>query len=170
MWNNNKTRKTCMIIVSLFIVGIACIGSTIQSHVVNAATASPAHAHSASLPKRVTTNVSPFRITSIDMSVTPSTLSLWTCGSSIQVVYNAVFHIAPGSKGGTIVFSYTINNGRSQMMEKLTILPGQRLSNFTFTWQGSLPLDHYYPEPGGVMVTSPNSLVSHLVQPAGTCR
>ena len=137
MWNNNKTRKICMIIVSLFIVGIACIGSTIQSHVVNAATASPAHAHSASLPKRVTTNAAPFRITSIDMSVTPSTLSLWTCGSSIQVVYNAVFHIAPGSKGGTIIFSYTVNNGRSEMMEKLTVAGSAPLKLHIHTRQSS---------------------------------
>ncbi|HEX4208682.1 MAG TPA: hypothetical protein VHZ51_31670 [Ktedonobacteraceae bacterium] len=104
------------------------------------------------------------------MSVTPSTTSLWTCGSSIQVVYNAVFHVVSGPHGGMIVFSYTINNGRSQTMEKLTILPGQRLSNFTFTWQGSLPSDHTYPEPGGVLVTSPNALLSQMVLPAGKCR
>ncbi|WP_233097827.1 hypothetical protein [Dictyobacter vulcani] len=104
------------------------------------------------------------------MSVTPNTTSLWTCGSYIQVIYNATFHVVSGPSGGTIVFSYTINNGRSQTMEKLTILPGQRLSNFTFTWQGRLPADHTYPEPGGVLVTSPNTQLSQMVSPAGKCR
>ncbi|WP_236601652.1 hypothetical protein [Ktedonobacter sp. SOSP1-52] len=104
------------------------------------------------------------------MSVTPSTTSLWRCGSYIQVTYNAVFHIVSGPNGGTIVFSYTTNNGRSQTAEKLTILPGQYLSNYTFTWQGSLPGDHTYPAPGGVLVTSPNTLVSQMVMPAGKCR
>jgi hypothetical protein len=167
---NNRTRKTIVIMVCFLVVGMVFFGSVIGSHVANAATASPSHAHAASATNRVTTNASPFKVTSIDMSVTPSTLSLWTCGSSIQVVYNAVFHIVSGSNGGTIVFSYTVNNGRSQMAEKLTILPGQRLSNFTFTWQGSLPNDHTYPGLGGVFVTSPNTLLSHLVVPAGRCR
>ena len=168
MWSNNKTRKTFIIIVCFLVVGIGLLGSVIGSRVADAATASPSHSHAAA--NVVTTNAATFTVTSIDMSVTPTTTSIWTCGSYIQVVYNAVFHVVSGPNGGTIVFSYTVNNGRSQTMEKLTIIPGQRLSNFTFTWQGSLPSDHTYPEPGGVLVTSPNSLVSHLVSPAGKCR
>ncbi len=169
MWNN-RTRKTVVIMISFVVVGIAVFGGMIGSHIANASTASPSSAHTASVTNEVMTNASPFRVTSIDMSVTPSTLSLWTCGSSIQAVYNAVFHVVSGPNGGTIAFSYTINNGRSQTMEKLTVLPGQRLSNFTFTWQGSLPSDHTYPGLGGVFVTSPNSLLSHMVAPAGKCR
>lgn len=103
------------------------------------------------------------------MYVTPSSVSLWKCGSYIQVTYNAVFHVVSGPNGGTIDFSYTINNGRGQTNEKLTIIPGQYLSNFTFTWQGSLPSDHTYPEPGGVLVTSPNTIESALIAPAGKC-
>ncbi len=170
MWSNNRSRKTIVIIVCFLVVGIVFCGNVISSHVVNAATVSPSHSHSASSTSLVTTNAATFRVTSIDMSVTPTTTSTWKCGSSIQVVYNAVFHVVSGPNGGTIVFSYTLNNGRSQTMEKLTILPGQRLSNFVFTWQGSLPSDHTYPGPGGVFVTSPNSLLSHMVSPAGKCR
>lgn len=163
MWNNK--RKTVIIIVCFLVVGLIFVGSAIRSQVASAATASPSQAHSAS-----STNAAPFTVTSIDMSVTPSTTSLWKCGSYIQVTYNAVFHVVSGSNGGTIVFSYTLNNGRSQTPEKLTILPGQRLSNFTFTWQGSLPADHTYPGLGGVLVTSPNSIQSQMVAPAGACR
>lgn len=170
MRTNNMIRKTFVFIVCFLIVGIAIFGGILGSHVANAATASPSHSHAASSTNRVTTNASTFRVTSIDMSVTPSTTSLWKCGSYIQVVYNAVFHVVSGPNGGTIVFSYTVNNGRSQTAEKLTILPGQRLSNFTFTWQGSLPGDHTYPEPGGILVTSPNTLHSQMVLPAGKCR
>ncbi|WP_244422568.1 hypothetical protein [Ktedonobacter racemifer] len=167
---NNRTRKTFIFLVCFLIVGIAIFGSVIGSQIANAATTSPSHPHAASSANGVTTNASTFKVTSIDMTVTPSTTSLWTCGSYIQVVYNAVFHVDSGPNGGTIVFSYTVNNGRSQTTEKLTILPGQRLSNFTFTWQGSLPYDHTYPEPGGVLVTSPNTLHSQMVMPAGKCR
>jgi hypothetical protein len=169
MWSNNKTRKTFVIIVCFLVVGIVFLGNVLRSHGVDAATASSSHSHSASLTSLVTTNATTFTVTSIDMSVTPTTVSLWKCGSYIQVVYNAVFHVVSGPNGGIIVFSYTVNNGRSQTFEKLTILPGQHLSNFTFTWQGSLPIDHTYPGPGGVLVTSPNSIVSQTVLPAGKC-
>lgn len=111
-----------------------------------------------------------FTVASIDMTVSPTTVSLWKCGSYIQVIYNAVFHVVSGPNGGTIVFSYTLNNGRSQTPEKLTIIPGQHLSNFTFTWQGSLPIDHTYPGLGGVLVASPNSIQSPMVAPAGKCQ
>ena len=169
MWSNNRTSKTVVIIVCFLVVGIGFFGNIIRSHVVDAATASPSHSHSASSTSLVTTNATTFTVTSIDMSVTPTNVSLWKCGSYIQVVYNAVFHVVSGPNGGTIVFSYTVNNGRSQTSEKLTILPGQSLTNFTFTWQGSLPGDHTYPAPGGVLVTSPNSLRSQMVFPAGKC-
>ena len=169
MWSN-KTGKTVVITVCFLVGAIVFLGSAISSHVANASTASPSHSRSASSAVVITTNAAKFKVTSIDMSVTPSTTSLWKCGSFIQVVYNAIFHVVSGPKGGTIVFSYTVNNGRSQTPEKLTILPGQRLSNFVFTWQGSLPSDHTYPGPGGVAVTSPNSLVSQTVLPTGKCR
>ena len=167
MWSNNRTKKTIVIVCSL-VVGIVFFGS-VMSYAVYAATASPSHSHSVSSTGLASTNASTFTVTGIDMSVTPSTVSLWKCGSYIQVVYNAVFHVNSGPNGGTIVFSYTVNNGRSQTPEKLTILPGQRLSNFTFTWQGSLPSDHTYPEPGGVLVTSPNYFLSQMVLPSGRC-
>jgi len=170
MWSNKRTRKTIVIVVCFLVVGIVFCGNVIRSHVVDAASVSPSHLHSASSTSFVTTNAAPFTVTSITMSVTPTTTSTWKCGSSIQVVYNAVFHVVSGPNGGTIVFSYTVNNGRSQTMEKVTILPGQRLSNFVFTWQGSLPSDHTYPGPGGVFVTSPNSLLSQMVSPVGMCR
>lgn len=170
MWSNNLIRKVCMIVVCFLIVGIVFYGNILWSRSVDAATLSSSHSHVASSKSLATTSAATFAVTSIDMSVTPSTTSTWTCGSYIQVVYNAVFHVVSGPNGGTIVFSYTVNNGRSQTMEKLTIIPGQYQSNFTFTWQGSLPSDHTYPEPGGVLVTSPNTLVSQLVMPAGKCR
>jgi hypothetical protein len=169
MWSNSRTRKALVIVVCFLVVGIALCGNIISSRVVDATAVASSHSHSASSTSLVKTNAATFTVTSIDMSVTPTSISLWKCGSYIQVVYNAVFHVVSGPNGGIINFSYTLNNGRSQTFEKLTILPGQRLSNFTFTWQGSLPSDHTYPGPGGVLVTSPNSIESQLVAPSGKC-
>jgi hypothetical protein len=148
--------------------------STIEASPTRAATipiVTSSHVSTATLLSQVTENTpAQFRVTSIDMSVSPTTVSTWTCGSYIQVVYNAVFHVDPGPSGGVIEFSYTLNNGRSQTPEKLTIIPGQHMTNYVFTWQGALPADHTYPGLGGVMVTSPNQLTSPTVSPSGKCR
>src|SRR2546421_8491972 len=168
MWSNSRTSKALVIVVCLLVVWIAGSGNARGGHGGDATTVASAHSYlapSTSLVtthtlSRTTTSAAAFRVTSIDMSVTPATVSTWKCGSYIQVVYNAVFHVVSGPNGGTIAFSYTINNGRSETPEKLTIIPGQQQSNFVFTWQGSLPSDHTYPGPGGVLVTSPNNLVS----------
>ena len=178
MRHNSRTGKVLVIVVCFLVVVLAGCGNQTGSHEGNAPTIALSHSYSAPSTSlatthtlgMITTNTAAFRVTSIDMSVTPANVSIWKCGSYIQVVYNAVFHVVSGPNGGTISFSYTVNNGRSQTFEKLTIIPGQHLSNFTFTWQGSLPPDHTYPEPGGVLVTSPNYLLSQLVFPAGKCR
>lgn len=177
MWRNSRTSKGLIIIVCFLVVGIAGCGNGVGNQGGDATRVAPSRSYSASSTGLVTmhtlgmitTSAAPFKVTSIDMSVTPTNVSLWKCGSYIQVIYNAVFHVDSGPNGGTIVFSYTLNNGRSQTFEKLTIIPGQHLSNFTFTWQGSLPVDHTYPGPGGVLVTSPNYLLSPMVFPAGKC-
>ena len=167
MWRSMRTRKAVVIIVCSLVVGIVICGSAISRHVVDAAPGTPSHSHSASSTSLATTNTATFSVTSIDMSVSPTNVSLWKCGSYIQVVYNAVFHVISGSNGGTIVFSYTLNNGRSQTPEKLTILPGQHLSNFVFTWQGSLPSDHCAGYLGHLFTKSESrastiALISHL--------
>src|SRR5215472_16681767 len=168
MWSNCRTSKALVIVGCFLVVWIAGCGNGIGSHGGDAKTVAPSRSYPASSTNLVTThnlsmittNAAPFSVTSIDMSVTPTTTSIWKCGSFIQVVYNAVFHVVSGPNGGTIVFSYTVNNGRSQTPAKVTILPGQHQSNFVFTWQGSLPSDHTFPAPGGVFVTSPNHFIS----------
>jgi hypothetical protein len=177
MCNNRKTRKVLVIVTCFLIVWITAWNIGIGSQGGGANARASSHISSAPftngetthIRNKITTAALPFRVTGVEVFVTPTTTSTWMCGSYIQVVYNAVFHVVSGPKGGTIVFSYTLNNGRSQTPEKLTILPGQRQSNFVFTWQGSLPSDHVYPGPGGVLVTSPNYLLSRMVSPAGGC-
>ena len=104
------------------------------------------------------------------MSVTAAPLNTWVCGSSIQVVYTAVFHETSGPHGGLMKFSYSTNGGRATTPAQLTILPGQVKTDFVFTWQGPLPTDHTAPGLGGVSVSYPNAIISKLMQPAGACR
>jgi len=166
--------RTALLLFILCSYAVVAGSSTTEASPTRAATASivtSSHVKTATQLSKVTENpTAQFRVTSIDMSVSPTTVSTWTCGSYIQVVYNATFHVVSGPSGGVIQFSYTLNNGRSETPEKLTIIPGQQMSNYIFTWQGALPADHTYPGLGGVMVTSPNQLTSPTVAPAGKCR
>ncbi len=110
-----------------------------------------------------------FQVTNVDMTVSPTSIQGLSCGKSIVVTYTATIHVAPNSPGGTVHFSYTINNGRGQTAASITFSPGQTTRTYTFTWSGVLPADHTYPGPGGIQVTSPNQLTSLLVAPTGKC-
>ena len=111
-----------------------------------------------------------FHVNSVQLTMSPTTLKTWKCGDYIQVVYHATFKVSSGASGGTMRFSWTTNNGRGQTNARLTILPGQRLSEYTFTWQGALPADHTQPGVAIVLVTAPNTVESRGVYPAAGCR
>lgn len=110
-----------------------------------------------------------FKVTGVDMAVNPTSIPGLTCGTNMTVTYTATFHVPANSPGGTVQFGYTVNNGRGESRASITIAPGETTKTYSFTWQGNLPPDHTYPEPGGVNVTSPNQLTSSLVGPTGTC-
>ena len=111
----------------------------------------------------------PFKVTSVDMAVTPGSIAGIACGTNVTVTYKATIHVAANSPGGTVKFSYTVNNGRGQTMASVTFAPGETSKVYSFTWSGALPGDHTYPGQGGINVTSPNQLISPLVKPSGTC-
>ncbi len=117
----------------------------------------------------LTTARVPLKVTSVSMSVTPGSIANLSCGTNLTVTYTALFHVNPNSAGGTVQFSYTVNNGRAQTPASITFSPGQTIRIYTFTWRGVLPADHTYPGPGGIQVTSPNQLTSQLVAPTGIC-
>jgi len=111
----------------------------------------------------------PFKVTSIDISVTPESIAGIPCGTFTTVTYKATIHVAPNGPGGTVQFGYTVNNGRSQKTASVHFASGQTSQTYSFTWSGALPADHTYPQPGGISVTSPNQLTSALVGPSGRC-
>jgi len=115
------------------------------------------------------TSLAAFQVTKVDMTVSPTSIQGLSCGTSIVVTYTATIHVAANSPGGTVQFSYTVNNGRGQTSANITFSPGQTIRTYSFTWRGVLPADHTYPGPGGIQVTSPNQLTSLLVASTGMC-
>ena len=119
----------------------------------------------------VTTSVTPsaFKVTSIELSASPS-VNGHACGTQFTETYTAIFHIAPNGPGGTIVFSYTITNGRSESQDiNLPVSAGQTSATYTFTWSGTLPDDHTRPDIGGVLMSAPNQGQSPDAIPNGSC-
>src|SRR5579864_4078807 len=84
----------------------------------------------------------PFKVTSVDMSVSPASIAGMSCGTNVTVTYTATFHVTPGSSGGTVQFNYTVNNGRGQSNASINFAAGQMTRTFNFTWSGTLPIDH----------------------------
>ena len=126
----------------------------------------PASTNSTSTPG---TAPVPLKVTSVMMSVTPTSIAGIPCGTSVTVIYTATFHVPPKSAGGAVQFAYTVNNGRGQSMGSINFGPGETAKTYAFTWSGALPADHTYPGPGGIDVTSPNQLISPLIGPTGMC-
>jgi hypothetical protein len=116
-----------------------------------------------------TTSGSAFQVTAVTMSVSPASISGMACGTNTTVTYTAVFQVPAGSTGGTVQFTYTVNNGRGQTPASITFGAGETSKSYSFTWSGPLPADHTYPSLGGVQVSSPNQYTSRLVQPTGQC-
>ncbi len=110
-----------------------------------------------------------FQVTSVDLTVSPTSIAGKTCGTQITVTYTATFHIAANGPGGTIQFMYTVNNGMGSTNAHITVVAGQTSATYSFTWSGQLPADHTYPGIGEVMVTSPNAVNSPQVKPTGQC-
>jgi hypothetical protein len=110
-----------------------------------------------------------FQVTGVTMTVAPTSIAGLRCGTPLTVTYTAMFHLAANGPGGTVQFEYTINNGRGSNRASIVVAPGQTAASYRFQWSGNLPVDHTYPEPGGVLVTSPNMLISSRVVPSEMC-
>lgn len=112
---------------------------------------------------------SPFTVQSVTMSVNPTSIAGVACGTYVTVTYTATFVVASNSPGGTVQFSYTVNNGRGSTNASLTFSAGETTKTYSFTWSGNLPADHTYPGIGEVMTNSPNQVTSQGIQPSGQC-
>jgi hypothetical protein len=111
-----------------------------------------------------------FQVTSISTAVSPTSIAGMTCGTRVTLTYTATFHLAPNGSGGTIQFQYTFDNGRSTTPASLTVASGQMTATYAVMLSGNLTADHTWPEPGGVLVTSPNAVSAGFPVPSGTCR
>ncbi|MGO8947170.1 MAG: hypothetical protein ACLQUY_05810 [Ktedonobacterales bacterium] len=120
-------------------------------------------------PKAPTRPLVALQVTSVTMAVTPASLAGLACGTTLTETYAATIHVTPKNPGGTVQFSYTVNNGRGQTPASITFSPGQTTKTYAFTWSGALPADHTAPGLGGIQVTSPNQLTSPLIAPTGPC-
>ena len=133
------------------------------------ATATASASATPSVTATATASGTTFKVQSVSISVNPASISGTTCGTYITVTYTATFVVPANTPGGTVQFSYSVNNGRSQQNASITFATGQTTKTYDFTWSGNLPADHTYPGVGIVMTTSPNEVTSQGVAPSGQC-
>lgn len=174
MFKKVSTFKHPIIVIAFSSIALfgmlACGGTTSGSNATPTVAPTNTVAVSASsTPSSTVAPTAPFKVTRIDMAVNPTTIAGLACGTALKVVYTATFHVAANGPGGKVLFGYTVNNGRGDTMASLTFGPGVTTRTYTFIWSGNLPADHTYPEPGGVMTSSPNQVTSRLVGPKGMC-
>ncbi len=119
-------------------------------------------------PSSSTTKSStPFQVTSIGVSAGPN-LSGYRCGTTFTESYTATFTLAPGGPGGTILFQYTTNNGRSSSATtSLVVAAGQTTATYVFKWSGTLTVSHTAPGIGMVMLLAPSQMISPAATPPG---
>lgn len=161
-----KHRILLILFACLTIFGLAACGYP-NGTPGSASGGTPTATTPASTPTHATT--APFKVTGIDMAVNPTSIAGMACGKNITVTYTATFHVAANSPGGTVQFTYTVNNGRSSPPASLSFGPGETTKTYAFTSQGTLSPDNVYPGLGGVLTSSPNALRSPVVKPTGTC-
>ena len=167
-----KHRLILILFACLTIVGMAACGTGnpgSSGSASNTPTIPTSTATQAATSPSVSSPSVPFKVTSIDMAINPTSIAGIACGSNITVTYTATFHVAANSPGGTVQFTYTVNNGRSSPPASLKFASGETTKTFAFTWRGTLSPDNVYPGLGGVLVSSPNQLRSPMVKPNGTC-
>ena len=120
-------------------------------------------------PAGICTAAAAFKVTSIEMAVSPTSIAGIACGTQIIVTYTATLHIAVNSPGGTIQLLYTWNEGHASPSASVIVGPGETTATYSFTWSGKLLVDHVYPGYGGVITSSPNAVNSPFVKPDGVC-
>ena len=119
----------------------------------------------------ISSTTTPFKLTSIDLTVQPTTVAGMACNTTITITYTATFHIINNGSGGTIQFMYmyTWNNGRASRNASVTVVPGQTTATYSYSISGVLTVDHTLQGNGIVHTTSPNVVDSPSVYPTGTC-
>ena len=118
-------------------------------------------------PSSTTKSSTPFQVTSIGVSAGPD-LSGYRCGTTFTESYTATFTLAPGGPGGTILFQYTTNNGRSSSATtSLVVAAGQTTATYVFKWSGTLTVSHTAPGIGMVMLLAPSQMISPAATPPG---
>ncbi len=117
-------------------------------------------------PSGLCTFSGPFVVTGVSASVSPASVTGIPCNTTITMVYTVTVMIAANSNGGPVVVNMVI--GQYHRTGSVVFPPGTTLQRLSFTTTPTLT--HTTPPPMTFVSTSPNSVSSSLVKPAGQCR
>jgi hypothetical protein len=176
--NDNRLRINLIIgLIVLVVILLLVIGGFVifsnQKNNPSAATptpgVTPTHTPTPGTTPTPTSTAVPFKVTTIDMTVNPVTVSGMNCGAQLTVVYTATIHVLPNGPGGAVQYMYTTDGGRTSKTGLVQFSPGQTSNQFQFSSSGILALNGAFPGSGQVTTTSPNSVSSQTIIPSGSC-
>lgn len=144
-------------------------GSTITSATLTAGSGSTASTSSVVKPVGNCTLPGPFRVVSITLSLTPTSLTGIACNSSISVVYTATIAIGADSNAGTVALTWNV--GTYHPTTSVVFAPLQTVRTITYTEPGKLVAHNTngFPRITSLSSTSPNALTSSSTKPIGAC-
>jgi zinc-ribbon domain len=176
--NDNRLRMNLIIgLIVLVVILLLVIGGFVifsnQKNNPSATTptpgATPTHTPTPGTTPTPTPTPVPFKVTTIDMSVNPVSVSGMSCGAQLTVVYTATIHVLPNGPGGAVQYTFTTDGGRTSKTGLVQFSPGQTSNQFQFSSSGTLALNGAFPGAGQVTTTSPNSVSSQTITPSGSC-
>ncbi len=176
--NDNRLRINLIIgLIVLVVILLLVIGGFVifsnQKNNPSATTptpvVTPTHTPTPGTTPTPTPTAVSFKVTTIDMTVNPVTVSGINCGAQLTVVYTATIHVLPNGPGGAVQYMYTTDGGRTSKTGLVQFSPGQTSNQFQFSSSGILALNGAFPGSGQVTTTSPNSVSSQTIIPSGSC-
>jgi hypothetical protein len=115
------------------------------------------------------TFTAPLQITGVSISINPLSFTTIPCGMTLNIVFNAQITVAPGSVGGQVPYSWTINH--ASITGHATFSPGQAIQTVQYSLNNFVvQLNSVSAISGSISAGSPgNTLASNTVAPTGVC-
>ena len=165
-------RKSLLvsIISSLLLLSLAACGTSSIGTPNIPLTGSSSDDSSTSSPTSgsLTPSFTPLRITNVYMNVTPATLTGVSCGSASNITFTARLFANPGSAGGQVAYTWTING--ASIPGTVTLSPGDTSKTVTYVLSG-VPVQYNMANiPATLTINSPNQVTSPPANISGNCK
>jgi hypothetical protein len=168
-------RRSTMFILSICLFTLSAstcggpTGGTDNSSSTPAATSPSTNASISPALSPMPTFTAPLQVTGVSISINPLSFTTIPCGMTLNIVFNAQLTVAPGSVGGQVPYSWTINH--APITGHATFSPGQTIQTMQYSLNNFVvQLNSASAISGAISAGTPgNTVTSTTVAPTGVC-